>query len=230
MSEQKDPKCAVCGIPLFEKACFVEGGKGPDFCPTRSFPDLIEKAREEYEDPDTKEFARLASLQEAECYLERDRRPYIPHCGKPRIQETCEFANKIGAKRLGLAFCIGLSQEARMLHDIFTRQGFEVVSVMCKVGRQLKEEELGLADHEKVMIGTAETACNPVLQAMILNASNTDLNVLVGLCVGHDSLFLKYAKAYSTVLAVKDRVTAHNPLAALYTSTSYYMYLNRTGF
>ncbi|KJS88133.1 MAG: metal-binding protein, partial [Peptococcaceae bacterium BICA1-8] len=42
------------------------------------------------------------------------------------------------------------------------------------------------------------------------------------LCVGHDSLFIKYSHAPVTVLAVKDRVLAHNPLAALYCAESYY--------
>ncbi|MFO8056487.1 MAG: DUF1847 domain-containing protein [bacterium] len=230
MSDFKDPKCAVCGIPLFEKACFVDGGKGPDFCPTRHGADLIEEAREEYKDPGIKEFARLSSVQEGECYLEKDRQPYIPHCGKTRIQEVCEFAEKIGAKKLGIAYCIGLAREAGMLNDIFEHQGFEVTSVVCKVGRILKEEELGVKDEEKIMIGTAETACNPILQAKLLNRAGVDLNVLLGLCVGHDSLFLKYAKGYTTVLAVKDRVTGHNPLAALYTSHSYYMFMHRQGF
>ncbi len=58
--------------------------------------------------------------------------------------------------------------------------------------------------------------CNSVTQAKLLNKAKTDLNVLVGLCVGHDSLFIKFSKAPVTVLAAKDRVLAHNPLAALY--------------
>jgi len=49
--------------------------------------------------------------------------------------------------------------------------------------------------------------------------------VLLGLCVGHDSLFIRQATAPVTVLAVKDRVTGHNPLAALYTSETYYQRL-----
>lgn len=58
--------------------------------------------------------------------------------------------------------------------------------------------------------------CNPVLQAMTLNKEKSDFNVLLGLCVGHDSLFSKYAQAPCTVLAVKDRVLGHNPLASIY--------------
>ena len=56
----------------------------------------------------------------------------------------------------------------------------------------------------------------------VINRAHTDLNVVIGLCVGHDSLFYKYADAYSTTLITKDRVTGHNPAAALYTANSYY--------
>jgi len=230
MREPKDPKCAVCGVNLFDKACFFDSGKGPDFCPTLGFEDLIEEAKREYEKPDIREFARLASIQEGECYLDRDRQPFVIHCCKTRIQEICEFGHKLGAKKLGLAFCLGLAQEARIAHEIFAAQGFQVASVLCKVGRVAKEESLGIKDEEKILIGTEETACNPIIQAKVLNRIGTDLNVLLGLCVGHDSLFFKYADAYTTVLAVKDRVTGHNPLAALYTSHIYHMYLKQPGF
>ena len=45
--------------------------------------------------------------------------------------------------------------------------------------------------------------------------------------MGHDSLFFKYAEAPNTVLAVKYRVTGHNPLAAIYTLQSYYQKINK---
>ena len=67
-----------------------------------------------------------------------------------------------------------------------------------------------------------EALCNPVLQARLLNKEKTDLNVIIGLCVGHDSLFIKYSKAPVTTLITKDRVLGHNPAAALYTSGFYY--------
>jgi uncharacterized metal-binding protein len=87
------------------------------------------------------------------------------------------------------------------------------------------KEEIGLSDDEKMFKGGHESMCNPIFQAMVANEKEVDFNVLLGLCVGHDSLFFKYAKAPSTVLAVKDRVTGHNPLAALYLSGSYYSWL-----
>ena len=64
--------------------------------------------------------------------------------------------------------------------------------------------------------------CNPILQAKMLNQAKTDLNVVVGLCVGHDSLFYKYSEAITTTMITKDRVLGHNPAAALYTAETYY--------
>ena len=89
------------------------------------------------------------------------------------------------------------------------------------------KEELDLTDDDKLSIGNYEAMCNPVLQALVLNEEKTHFNVLMGLCVGHDSLFLKYASAPCTILAAKDRLLGHNPLAAVYTSLSYYRSLRQ---
>ncbi|MGB5923250.1 MAG: DUF1847 domain-containing protein, partial [Syntrophobacteria bacterium] len=98
----------------------------------------------------------------------------------------------------------------------------------CKAGAKPKET-LGLTEEEKVRIGQFESMCNPIAQAYVLNESGAEFNVLVGLCVGHDSLFFKYAKAPTTVLVAKDRVTGHNPAAVLYTTSTYYARLVRPG-
>ena len=50
----------------------------------------------------------------------------------------------------------------------------------------------------------------------------TDLNVIVRLCVGHDTLFIKHSEAPVTYLIVKDRVLAHNPAGALHAMDTYY--------
>lgn len=173
------------------------------------------KALKEYMKPETAEFARQASIQESECYAGREKRPYVLHPTKPRILEICEFAEKMGYRKLGLVFCIGLASEAGMVQDVLKTHGFETVSVVCKVGSVAKEE-IGIKESQKVRIGQYESMCNPILQAMLVNEAKTEFNILLGLCVGHDSLFFKYAEAPTTVLAVKDRVTGHNPLAPIY--------------
>jgi uncharacterized metal-binding protein len=201
-------------------------GIGSKGCPTLTRKRILQEVDQEYKDPHVREFARQASIQEAEGYANRDQRPYVRQPAKTRIVEICEFAQKMGYSRLGLAFCVGLAREACTVEEILKSNGFSVVSVICKAGRTSKER-IGVKNDEKVFIGSDEPMCNPIFQAKILNHEKVDFNVLLGLCVGHDSLFFKYAEAPTTVLAVKDRVTGHNPLAAVYLSESYYESLKR---
>jgi uncharacterized metal-binding protein len=175
----------------------------------------VEKANKEFSNPDILQFAHEASVQEGECYINRGMKPYVFHPSKPRIQETCEFAQKMGYKKLGIAFFGGLHNEAFSLTQILEAQGFEIVSVVCKAGGTPKEYT-GIKEEEKIHIGDFESMCNPIAQAMILNDEKTDCNISVGLCVGHYMLFIKYVKGPLTVLTVKDRVRAHNPLGAVY--------------
>jgi uncharacterized metal-binding protein len=212
------PECAECVVK--DKACRSPEGQAPPFCPSALDPSPIVWAREQYADPGVSDFARQASIQEGECYVGRGVRPYVPHPVKTRIQETAEFAHKMGYRRLGVAFCAGLHEEARALTAMLAAEGFEVVSVVCKVGATPKEAT-GLLEGQKVRVGEFESMCSPIAQAGVLNAERTEFNIMVGLCVGHDSLFLKYSDALCTVLVAKDRVLAHAPAAALHTAGSY---------
>lgn len=227
MKEPMTPECAKCRVK--ERICRFENGRGPDFCPTINHKETVEKAIQEYQNSEIYEFARMASIQEAEGYANRDIQPYVLQPSKPRVQEICEFSHKMGYRKLGVAFCGGVTREARALTEILEAQGFEVVSVMCKVGRTPKED-IGIKEEEKVQIGQFESMCSPIAQAAVLNAEKTDFNILVGLCVGHDSLFLKYSEALCTVMIAKDRVLGHNPAASLYTTSSYYRRMLRPGF
>jgi uncharacterized metal-binding protein len=214
-----DFNCAKCKIA--EKACRSEEGKGPKWCPTKNQREDIDKALGKYDLPENKEFAKQASIQEGSCYANRDRQPYVMDPTKSRIEETIEFAHRMGFKRIGLAFCAGLDQEAMLLTEVLEQHDLEIVAVCCKVGC-IPKERIGLKDEQKIRIGQFESMCNPIAQAEILNNAETDFNIALGLCVGHDALFFKYVKALTTVIAVKDRVTGHNPLAPLYTSHHYY--------
>ncbi len=221
MEEMELPQCAKCPLEKSEKACRDKNGKAPRFCPTRQLTEVVAKSQEPYMDIHIREFARQASIQEGECYINREAQPPVLHPIKPRLQEICEFAGKMGYKRLGLAYCIGLQAEATALTRVLEGHGFNTVSVVCKVGCTPKEN-IGLTEKEKVRPGQFESMCSPITQAEVLNEAQVDFNIIMGLCVGHDSLFFKYAQAPTTVFAVKDRVLGHNPLAALYTLGSYY--------
>ena len=136
-----------------------------------------------------------------------------------RVEEIIEFARKIGVKKIGIATCVGLIEESRIFARILKLNGFEVYGIGCKVG-SVDKTDIGI--DEKYTCVTGKVMCNPIMQAKLLNKAKVDLNVVVGLCVGHDSLFYKYAKGITTTLVTKDRVLAHNPVGALYQARAYY--------
>ncbi len=198
--------CAFCK----KHSCEAENPEPmPQNCPRRE-TEVLKQVKETYRDPKAAKLAYHAALVEAEGY-----------CEKTRLDEIIDFAKRCGFQKLGVAFCIGLSREAEVFCTILRHHGFEVVSVICKNGG-IPKEYLGIKEQEKVRPGTYEPMCNPVGQAVLLNKAQTEFNIILGLCVGHDSLFIKYADAPVTVFAVKDRVLAHNPLGAIYLADSYY--------
>lgn len=203
--------------------------EGPSNCPTKTKSEVINRALQEYDKPEIREFARQASIQESDCYMNF---PEGLTTRYPRVEEIVQFARKMGYKKLGIAFCDGLRGEAETLNTILERRGFDVVSVCCKAGG-IPKERIGIKDEEKIISkfrgpGNWESMCSPISQAEILNDEGTEFNILVGLCVGHDSLFFKYSQAPVTVLVAKDRVFGHNPVAGLYLSPSvYYRKLRR---
>jgi uncharacterized metal-binding protein len=224
MAKNNYSRCALCPVKVCENRGKKAGeapslDKAPAFCPMKLMPEVYPAALKEYEKPAVKEFARQASVQEFQCY---ERLPDGLRTKLPRIEETVQFARKCGYKRLGLAHCIGLAREAGLLTEILEKNGFEVVSVQCKTGA-VPKETIGIKPGEKIFGADMwESMCNPIVQALVLNKSKVDMAIMLGLCVGHDTLFIKYCDVPLTVLAVKDRVLGHNPLAALYTGETYY--------
>jgi uncharacterized metal-binding protein len=205
---KSDATCSDCGL----LSCYRRDKIFPPFCLTQAsdpsaLAEVVESYRGEGEDART---ARAAAEVEGTYY------------GKlTRVEEIIAFANRIGAKRVGIATCIGLIEETRVFVKILEAHGLETYAVLCKVG-SVDKTEIGIPDEMKVARGCHESLCNPIFQAKILNAQKTDLNVIVGLCVGHDSLFMKHSEALVTTLITKDRVLGHNPAAALYTAGFYY--------
>ncbi len=129
-----------------------------------------------------------------------------------RLEEVILFAKEMGYEKLGVAFCVGLREETRTLVELLEKH-FEVSSACCMVCGLTRAEAGILPPGES---GTGGTTCNPIGQARALQRDGTQLNVIVGLCIGHDVLFAKYSHAPVTTLVVKDRVLAHNPVGSLY--------------
>ena len=205
-----DPACAYC--PSSVRACRLgeAEAKGPGFCPSKVDPQTQAAARALYDDPETLKVTRVSAIVEAEGY-----------CKWTRVEEIVQFSKAMGYRKIGIANCIAFVDLAYVLTGILESHGFEVVSVACKNGN-IPKEEVGLEEHQKVKPGGYEGLCNPVGQAELLAAHGCEFNVVMGLCIGHDSLFFKHAKGLSTVLVAKDRVLGHNPIAALQLADSYY--------
>ncbi len=201
--DHSGPGCARCPIKISDRVCREKNGKHPDFCPTANLSDLTGKSLDEYKnDPLVNEFARQASIQEGSGYGNRDQGYEHVRPIKTRIEEIIEFAGRMNYKRLGMAFCVGLRREAKAVENLIVSRGFEMVSVVCKVGRSPKEI-IGIRRDEQIDGSRDEAMCNPILQAMVLNREKTEFNILLGLCVGHDSMFFKYSGALCTVLGSK---------------------------
>lgn len=224
MMDQELPGCARCPYEPQVRICQNEEGKAPPFCPTANREAVLARALEELKKPEILEFALQASIQEGEGYADQDLGYVRARPLKPRILEIIEFAGKMKYKKIGLVFCMALRKEAKVVESLLAANGFAVVSGLCKMGR-VPKEMLGIIDSQKIRIGCFEAMCNPIAQAFLFNEEKTEFNVMMGLCVGHDSLFLKYADAPCTVFAVKDRLLGHNPLAAIYNIDGYYRFL-----
>jgi len=204
--------CAKCG----SDNCKKKDKKLPPDCLSEraQVEGFLSESLKEYEsDPETKEIALASAAVEAEYY-----------CRATRAEEIVRFAKKMGYTKIGLASCIGLIEETRLFASVLEAADLIPLGISCKAGR-VDKTEIGIPEENKIHSGGFEAMCNPVLQAMILNDEKTDLNVIIGLCVGHDSLFTKYSEAPVTTLIVKDRVLAHNPAGALYMIKNYYKQL-----
>ncbi len=159
--------------------------------------ELLKLAKERYRDPETARLAEAAmrvALKGGYAW--------------PRVREFAELARELGVKKVGLAFCAGLSDEAEKIASLLEEWGFEVHSVCCKCGS---------LSGSFMKLNPSVVLCNPIAQAELLNQAGTELNAIIGLCMGHDALFAKYSEAPTVTLIAKDRVSGHNPAVALYT-------------
>ena len=205
MNDDRKLSCVDCGV----KNCQTRDKEYPEFCLTTGLSaETIEKVRKLYEEEENRKVSVISAEIENEFYLKYT-----------RVQELVEFAKRMGFHKIGIATCVGLLEESRVLARILRKHGFEVYGAACKIG-SFEKKSVGVAEED--MVNTGFVMCNPIMQAEVLNEAGTDFNVVMGLCVGHDSLFYKYSEALVTTLVAKDRVLAHNPVGALYQIGSYY--------
>jgi len=184
-----------------DNECLARYPQGiPEYCQAQRFLDLVEESKQQYLEPDDRRF-HLAAAK----VLKRGGYDWS------RVQQCIEFARELGAKKVGLAVCVGLIREGREFARFLDRVGLQVVSVACMVGG-LNPQETGIPDEWVNPLGIS---CNPIAQAEIMNREGTELNFIYGLCVGHDTIFIRHSKAPVTYVVAKDMVTGNNPGAVL---------------
>jgi len=137
-----------------------------------------------------------------------------------RLSELVYFCLEMKYRKIGVAYCIDLTEPAEILVRVL-RRFFEVVPVCCKVGGQSISDPYSGDEVGEVPYQTGHIACNPLGQAAVLNRMHTDFNVLIGICMGADCVLTRYSEAPVTVLFVKDKSLANNPIGAVY--SDYYL-------
>ena len=190
--------CSDCGF----LNCYRQESRFPDFCPGEGVEqEELEGVIAQYCGDEVDARTARASAEVEGLYY-----------GKlTRVEEVLAFARRIGARKIGLATCFGLIEEARIFSKMLKLNGFEPYAVLCKIG-SVDKGEIGIEEKLKIKPESFEAMCNPLLQAKMLNEWKSELNVVIGLCVGHDALFSRHSEALVTTLIVKDRVLAHKVL------------------
>ncbi|MFX1500357.1 MAG: DUF1847 domain-containing protein [Promethearchaeota archaeon] len=203
-----NPTCHKCNSMNF---CTVgKPNQNLKNCPMTISSEIEEEAFNLYKSNEfIKKATKEASIVEATGYILW-----------PRLKDTIEFAKGMNYRKIGLAFCVGLQREAKRTAEILEKYNFEVFSVCCKTG-SMKKTDVGVPEEytniSKTGYPIGSISCNPAAQALLLNKAQTDLNLIIGLCVGHDITFTHLSKAPVSTLIAKDRSNQHNPAAVLYT-------------
>ena len=209
------PQCAKC----VNRVCTRENWTReelPGFCPMKHKQEVIEAAMEKYDEAESRLY-HSSTVTEQRAYQKIRGRVMAV---RPRLLEIIKFSQMMEWKRLGVTFCVGLGNEAGRVVEILEGAGFEVYSVCCKCGG-IDKSEWNISGEDKISALSGdpdafEAGCNPIVQAEVLNSESTHLNIIVGLCIGHDIQFTRHSQAPVTTLIVKDRLTGHNPFATLF--------------
>lgn len=103
MEKETIHSCVDCGT----QNCKFKDRTYPDFCLTTALTEKDKEwALERYDEGNNRQIMIASAEVEYEGY-----------CQWTRVQEIMEFARKINAKRIGIANCIGLINEARILQN-----------------------------------------------------------------------------------------------------------------
>ena len=100
-----------------------------------------------------------------------------------RLEEIIEFAWRAQFNRLGLAFRMGLSKEEARLEMILRNFGVWGGSRLCTRRVAVRRNSWESRMNRRSARGSSRSSA--ILSAVKVK---TDLNIVIGLCVGHDTL------------------------------------------
>jgi len=141
--------CAECQV----KNCTKEIGKEGEF--PKNCPSVL---------PEMEEILKKYGADELDYRLARESSILGPNHDEGRVEKTIRFAKACGFHKIGLGFCITLRKEAAQLTKLLREEGFEVESLICKVGH---------VDRSLLEIDSCKAMCNPIAQAVLLNEAHT---------------------------------------------------------
>ena len=196
MATKKTSRC-LC----VQQGCWRDDrGEIPTYCEANIYSDELDRSVKEYSKKG------VVDIYKAACVVRAHNDGMTP-----RIEEALLYAKELKLRKIGFAACVSMVSELDLLVRLFTKEGFKVYTVGCQIGGA-DATKRGVPEVQ----GYSASTCHTIAQAEILNKEKTELNFIVGLCMGHDILFSQYSQAPVSTLIVKDRVTGHNPAAALY--------------
>ena len=153
--------CAWCE----EKPCSKENKEYPEWCIITDrnwFGEIAPK----YEEEENSLIFKTAAHIETTGYKKW-----------PRLKEIAEFAIEAGFETIGIAFCIGLKKEAKIVADYYKEKGLKVASAVCCCG-SFDKQELGIPAKDRFSNTGFESACNPIAQAKFLEESGSEFNIV----------------------------------------------------
>ncbi len=127
-------------------------------------------------------------------------------------EEIVSYARNIGAKKIGITSCSGFLKETREFILHLERHHLESYCVICNIGTPGKDA-ISLTRRVETDGDIYDANCNPALQAYLLDREKTELNVIIGLCAGNDSLFLRHSATPAAHLIINNPDSAVKPLS-----------------
>jgi len=124
-----------------------------------------------------------------------------------RLKLIKDLALGLEYKSIGLANCVMFTRETKAIEQYLSKD-FTVYKVNCKHNRLTRKALFN--NHDTSII------CNPAGQAAFLNAHKTEMNISIGLCVGHDMIFCHQSHAPVTTIFTKDFTNNNDPSMAIH--------------